>query len=125
MNNYFIILAAGSSKRFRAKKAKQYFLYKNKVIFEHSLEKALNSKLFKKIVLVVDNPKKIQKKYPKNILIVKGGRKRSDSSLIALKKIKRYDPMNVLVHDAARPDFSIKLLKNLVKNLNENNAVIQ
>ena len=124
MNNYFIILAAGSSKRFKAKKAKQYFLYKNKVIFEHSLEKALNSKLFKKIVLVVDNPKKIQKKYPKNILIVKGGRKRSDSSLIALKKIKRYDPMNVLVHDAARPDFSIKLLKNLVKNLNENNAVI-
>ena len=124
MNNYFIILAAGSSKRFRAKKAKQYFLYKNKVIFEHSLEKALNSKLFKKIVLVVDNPKKIQKKYPKNILIVKGGRKRSDSSFIALKKIKRYDPMNVLVHDAARPDFSIKLLKNLVKNLNENNAVI-
>ena len=124
MNNYFIILAAGSSKRFKAKKPKQYFFYKNKVIFEHSLEKALNSKLFKKIVLVVDNPKKIQKKYPGNILIIKGGRKRSESSFIGLKKIKRYNPLNVLVHDAARPDFSIKLLKNLVKNLRKNNAVV-
>ena len=30
MNNYFIILAAGSSKRFNTKKSKQYFNYKNK-----------------------------------------------------------------------------------------------
>ena len=65
MNNYFIILAAGSGKRFNTKKPKQYFLYRNKEIFEHSLEKAINSKLFKKIVLVVDNPKKIKKKIPK------------------------------------------------------------
>ena len=59
MNNYFIILAAGSSKRFSFNKPKQYYLYKNKAIFEHSLEKAVNSKLFKKIILVVDNLKKI------------------------------------------------------------------
>ena len=62
MNNYFIILAGGSGKRFNSKKPKQYFLYKNKEIFEHSLEKAVNSKLFRKIILVVDNPKKIKKK---------------------------------------------------------------
>ena len=124
MNNYFIILAAGSGKRFNTRKPKQYFLYKNKEIFEHSLEKAINSKLFKRIVLVVDNPKKIQKKYPKNVLIIKGGKERSDSSLIGLKKIKRYKPLNVLIHDAARPDFSIKLLKNLVKNLKKNTAVV-
>ncbi len=124
MNNYFIILAAGSSKRFKSIKTKQYFIYKNKEIFEHSLEKAMNSKLFKKIVLIVDNPKKIKKKYPKNILILKGGKERSDSSLIGLKKIKRYKPTCVLIHDAARPDFSIKLLKNLIKNLKKYNAVI-
>ena len=62
MNNYFIILAAGSGKRFSSKKPKQYYLYKNKEIFEHSLEKALNSKLFKKIILVIDNKKKLKKK---------------------------------------------------------------
>ena len=124
MNNYFIILAAGSGKRFNTRKPKQYFFYKNKEIFDHSLEKAINSKLFKKIVLVIDNPKKIKKKYPKNILIIKGGKERSDSSLIGLKKIKRYKPLNVLIHDAARPNFSIKLLKNLIINLKNNIAVI-
>tara|TARA_B100000767_G_scaffold123894_1_gene118089 strand:- start:840 stop:1940 length:1101 start_codon:yes stop_codon:yes gene_type:complete len=123
MNNYFIILAAGSGKRFDAKKPKQYFLYKNKVIFEHSIEKAIKSKLFKKIILVIDNPKKISKKY-KNVLIIKGGKERSDSSLIALKKINKYKPYNVLIHDAARPDFSVKMLKNLIKNLKNNIAVV-
>ena len=124
MNNYFIILAAGSGKRFDAKKPKQYFLYKNKEIFEHSIEKTVKSKLFKKIILVVDNPKKISKKYKKNVLVIKGGKERSDSSLIALKKIYKYKPSNVLIHDAARPDFSIKLLKNLIKNLKNSIAVI-
>ena len=124
MNNYFIILAAGSGKRFSTKKPKHYFFYKNKEIFEHSIEKAINSKLFKKIILVIDNPKKIKKEYPKNVLIIKGGKERSDSSLIGLKKIKRYKPSNILIHDAARPDFSIKLLKNLIKNLRNNIAVV-
>ena len=124
MNNYFIILAAGSGKRFSVKKPKQYFFYKNKEIFEHSLEKAINSKLFKKIILVTDNPKKIKKKYPKNVLIIKGGKERSDSSLIGLKKIKKYNPSNVLIHDAARPNFSLKLLKTLIQNLKKNIAVI-
>ena len=124
MNNYFIILAAGSGKRFNLKVPKQYFIYKNKELFEHSLEKAINSKLFKKIILIVDNPKRIKRKYPKNVLIIKGGRERSDSSLIGLKKIKRFQPSNILIHDAARPDFSIKLLKNLIKNLKKNIAVI-
>ena len=124
MNNYFIILAAGSGQRFNSKKPKQYFIYKNKELFEHSLEKAINSKLFKKIILIVDNPKRIKRKYPKNVLIVKGGKERSDSSLIGLEKIKRFQPSNILIHDAARPDFSIKLLKNLIKNLKKNIAVI-
>ena len=124
MNNYFIILAAGSGKRFKAKEAKQYFFYKNKQIFEHSLSKSINSKLFKKIILVVDNPKKLKKKYPNNVIIIKGGKERSDSSLIALKRIKKYRPKNILIHDAARPNFSIKLLKNLIKNLKNNKAVV-
>ena len=124
MNNYIIILAAGSGKRFNSKVPKQYFIYKNKELFEHSLEKAINSKLFKKIILIVDNPKRIKKKYPKNVLIIKGGKERSDSSLIGIKKIKRFQPSNILIHDAARPDFSIKLLKNLIKNLKKNIAVI-
>ena len=124
MNNYFIILASGQSKRFNSNKLKQYIIYKNKPLFEHSIEKALTSKLFKKIILVVNNKKQINKKFSKNVVIIKGGKERSDSSLIGLKYIKKFKPSNVLIHDAARPDFSLQLLKNLVKSLKKNKAVI-
>ena len=89
INNYFIILASGQSKRFNSVKPKQFIKYKNKALFEHSLEKALDSKLFKKIILVINDKKQIKKKYPKNVLIIKGGKERSDSSFIALKFIKK------------------------------------
>ena len=124
MNNYFIILASGQSKRFNSNKPKQFITYKNKALFEHSLDKAIISKLFKKIILVVNDKNQIKKKYSKNVLIIKGGKERSDSSLIALKYIKKFNPNNVLIHDAARPNFTIKLLKNLIRSLKTNKASI-
>ena len=124
MNNYFIILASGQSKRFNSNKPKQFNIYKNKALFEHSIEKAIKSKLFKKIILVVNNKKSVKDKFPKNIFVIKGGKERSDSSLIALKYIKKFKPNNVLIHDAARPNFTVKLLNNLIKLLRNNKAVI-
>ena len=53
MNNYFIILAAGNSTRFRSKIPKQYSMYKGIQTFQHSINKALESKLFKKVILVI------------------------------------------------------------------------
>ena len=124
MNNYFIILASGQSKRFNSIKPKQFIKYRNKPLFEHSVDKALNSKLFKKIIVVTNNKKQIKKKYPKHVLIIKGGRERSDSSLIALEYIKKFKPSNVLIHDAARPNFTIKLLNNLINSLKKNRASV-
>ena len=120
MNNYFIILASGQSKRFNSSKAKQFIKYKNKALFEHSVDKAISSKLFKKIIIVVMNKNLIKKKYGKNVIIIKGGKERSDSSLIALKYIKKFKPNNVLIHDAARPNFSIQLLSKLITSLKKN-----
>ncbi len=125
MNNYFVILAAGKSKRFGKNFLKQFYKYKNKEIIDHSVEKSLKSKLFKKIIIVSNNVRYLKKKkYPKLITIIKGGKERSDSSLNALKFIKKYNPKNVYIHDAARPNFSIKLLKNISKNLKKNKAVV-
>ena len=124
MNNYFIILASGQSKRFNSNKPKQFNIYKNKPLFKHSIEKAIKSKLFKKIILVINNKKNIKEKFPRNVLVIKGGKERSDSSLIALKYIKKFKPNNVLIHDAARPNFTIKLLNDLIKTLKNNKAVI-
>ena len=125
MNNYFVILAAGKSKRFHKNIAKQFYKFKNKEIIDHSIEKSLNSKLFKKIIIVTNNLRHFKKrKYPKLIKIIKGGKERSDSSLKALKYLKKYKPNNVFIHDAARPNFSIKLLKTIIKNLKKNKAVV-
>ena len=125
MNNYFVILAAGKSKRFDKKIAKQFYKYKNKEIIEHSIEKALNSKLFKKVIVVTNNYNHFKnKKYSKSIRIIKGGKERSDSSLMALKYLKKFKPLNVYIHDAARPNFSIGLLKKISKNLKKNKAVV-
>ena len=124
MNNYFIILASGQSKRFNSTKPKQFVKYKNKALFEHSVDKALKSNLFNKIIIVINDKKQIKKRYSKKVLIIKGGKERSDSSLIGLKFIKKYKPVNVLIHDAARPNFTISLLKKLINSLKKNKATI-
>ena len=124
MSNYFIILASGQSKRFNTKKPKQYNIYEGKPLFKHSVDKALKSKLFKKIIIVVNKKKAIKEKFPKNVSIIIGGKERSDSSLIALKFIKKLKPTNILIHDAARPNFTLNLLKKLVSTLKKHKAVI-
>ena len=71
MNNYFVILAAGKSKRFHKKIAKQFYIYKNKEIIDHSVEKALDSKLFEKIIIVTNDINHFKKKkYPKQIIVI-------------------------------------------------------
>ena len=124
MNNYFIILASGQSKRFNSNKPKQFIKYKNKALFEHSIDKAITSKLFKKIILVTNDKKQIKKKYPKNVLVINGGKERSDSSLKGLRYINKFKPNNVLIHDAARPNFTVNLLRKLIYSLKKNKASV-
>ena len=74
MNNYFVILAAGKSKRFHKKIPKQFYNYKNKEIINHSIEKSVNSKLFKKILVVTNDIKNLKKK--KNSQLSKNNKRR-------------------------------------------------
>tara|TARA_Y100000590_G_scaffold420782_1_gene523848 strand:- start:371 stop:1468 length:1098 start_codon:yes stop_codon:yes gene_type:complete len=119
MNNCFILLAAGKGKRFNSKIKKQFINYKNKPLFMHSIEKAKKSKLFKKIILVTNKPIKIP-----NVHVVHGGKERSDSSFKALNYLQNKKIKNVFIHDAARPNFSINLLKKLDNNIKKNKAVV-
>ena len=124
MNNCFIILAAGQSKRFKSNIPKQYISFKNKPVFEHSLDKIIKSKLFRHIILVTNKSSFVKKKYLKRIKVVKGGKERSDSSLIALNYAKKFKPKNILIHDAARPNFTLKLVKKILLSLKKNKAVV-
>tara|TARA_B100001173_G_scaffold3993_1_gene3585 strand:- start:189 stop:1292 length:1104 start_codon:yes stop_codon:yes gene_type:complete len=121
MSNCFILLAAGKGKRFRSKNLKQFINYKNKPLFMHSVDKALESNLFKEIVIVTNKKIKIK---DKKIKVIKGGKERYQSSQKALEFIKKKKFKNIFIHDAARPNFSINLLKNLKKQLEKNKAVI-
>jgi 2-C-methyl-D-erythritol 4-phosphate cytidylyltransferase/2-C-methyl-D-erythritol 2,4-cyclodiphosphate synthase len=126
MNNCFIILAAGESKRFNSNTPKPYHLYRGKALLLHSIDKVKNYGKFNKIVLVINKKHKsyIDKLKIKHIKIVMGGKTRAESAYKALKSIKNYEIKNVLIHDAARPNFSLKLLDKLYKELKLNDCII-
>ena len=126
MNNYFIILAAGESKRFKSKIPKPYYLYRGKQLLLHSIEKANQSKRFKRLVLVINKKHKrfLKKINLKNIKIIYGGSNRSESSFKALNSIKNNKVSKVFIHDAARPNFSIKLIEDLFDALKHSKCVI-
>jgi len=126
MNSCFIILAGGESKRFNSNTPKPYQLYKGKPLLLHSLDKAKNYGKFNKIVLVINKKHKdyIKKLKIKNLKIIIGGKTRAESAYNALKSIKNYNIKNVMIHDAARPNFTIKLLDRLNKELKSNDCVI-
>ena len=126
MNNYLIILAAGKSRRFNSNKPKQYTIFKDNLMINHSINTANNSKLFKKIIVVIN---KSHKKYvklinKKNIKIIFGGGNRQISSHLALKFLKKFKINKVFIHDAARPNISVNLLKKLNRSIPFYKAVI-
>ena len=126
MNNCFIILAGGESKRFNSKIPKPYHLFKGKPLILHSIDKAKSYGKFNKIALVINRKHKsyISKLRIKNIKIIIGGKTRAESAYNALQSIKNLNIKNVLIHDAARPNFSLKLLNKLYKELKLNDCVI-
>ncbi|MDB4846756.1 2-C-methyl-D-erythritol 4-phosphate cytidylyltransferase [Candidatus Pelagibacter sp.] len=126
MNNCFIILAAGESKRFNSNTPKSYHIYKGKPLLLHSIDKVQRYKKFNKIVLVINKKhrKYIKKLKIENIKVIIGGKTRAESAYKGLNYIKNYKIKNVMIHDAARPNFSLKLLDKLNKALKKNDCVI-
>jgi 2-C-methyl-D-erythritol 4-phosphate cytidylyltransferase / 2-C-methyl-D-erythritol 2,4-cyclodiphosphate synthase len=123
----FILLAAGNSSRFKSNLPKPYQKIGGKTLLELSLNKIRLFKEFKKIVIVC-NPihlKFLRKIDLKNINIISGGKTRQQSTFKALnflKKCGNYD--RVLIHDAARPNFSKSLIKKILAESKRNNVVI-
>ena len=126
MNNCFIILAAGESKRFNSKTPKPYHLYNGKPLIQHSIDKARSCKKINKIIIVVNKKHKkfIKNLKLKNIKIIEGGKTRAISAFNSLQAIKNLNISKVLIHDAARPNFSIKLINKLFRELKFNECVI-
>ena len=127
MSLCLILLAAGNSKRFESKIPKPFIKIGGKSLVEYSIIKFNKISQIKKTILVI-NPK--HRKYFKNIKYknlfkVKGGKTRQESTFNALKYIKKniINCKNVLIHDAARPNFSQKLINKIVKNIGSDAVV--
>ena len=122
-----IILAGGNSHRFRSNIGKPYQKIAGKSLIEISVIKALKFKLIKKIIVVYNkkDSKQIKSLKLKNIILVAGGNSRQQSTYNALKYLKKQKSISkVLIHDAARPNFSSKLLGSIIKNMKNARAVV-
>ena len=126
MSIFLILLAAGESKRLKSIKAKPYIIINNKTLIEHNVNKFKKIRNIKKIVIVYN--KKHKKEFDslnlKNVIKVIGGKNRSESSFLALKKINRFNCSKVLIHDIARPNVSLNLIKKIIYELRYNKSVI-
>lgn len=126
MNIILIILAAGEGNRLKVENPKPYALVNNKTLIEYSLDKFRKIKEINKIVVVYNKKhrKILYKINLKNIIKIVGGNTRAKSTFLALKAIKKFKPSRVVIHDAARPNTSVKLIKKILKELKKHNAVV-
>ena len=126
MSLFLILLAAGDSKRLKSNTPKPYNKVNNKTLLEHSLDAFQNFSKIKKTVIVYNKKHKkyLNKLNLKNTLKIVGGKTRQKSTFKALKKIKKMNCKKVLIHDAARPFPSKKIINEIINNLKRNHAVV-
>ena len=127
MSFCLIILAGGYSHRFRSKIGKPYQKIGGKSLIEINLFKARKFKEIKKIILVYNkkDSKRVKSLKLKNVKLIVGGKNRQKSTLNALRYLINQNGITkVLIHDVARPNFTIKLLSSILRNMKNARAVV-
>ena len=127
MSFCLIILAGGNSHRFKSNIAKPYQKIAGKSLIEINVYKASQFKQIKKIILVHNkkDTKRVKSLGLKNVKLILGGKNRQESTYKALKYlINTTNISKVLIHDAARPNFSFRLFNSILKNMRDARAVI-
>ena len=127
MSFCLIILAGGNSHRFRSNIGKPYQKIGTKSLVEININKARLFKQIKKIVLVYNkkDSKRVKSLNLKNVKLILGGKNRQQSTFNALKHLHNSKSISkVLIHDVARPNFSLKLFSSIIKNMKNVRAVV-
>ena len=127
MSFCLIILAGGNSHRFRSNIGKPYQKIAGKSLVEININKARKIKQIKKIVLVYNKKdlNRVKSLKLKNVKLIKGGKNRQQSAYNSLKHLINVKGISkVLIHDVARPNFSLKLLKSIIKKMRNARAVV-
>ena len=127
MSFCLIILAGGSSHRFKSNIGKPYQKLAGKSLIEINVTKARQFKQIKKIILVYNKKdlKRVKSIKLKNVKLITGGNTRQQSTYIALKHlINQKGISKVLIHDVARPNFSLRLFGSIIKSMKNARAVV-
>ncbi len=127
MSFSLIILAGGNSHRFRSNIGKPYQKIGGKSLIEINLIKARKFKEIKKIILVYNkkDSKRVKSLKLKNVKLISGGKSRQQSTFNALRYlITQRGVTKVLIHDVARPNFSIKLLRSILRSMKNARGVV-
>lgn len=128
MKNIAVILAGGSGQRLGCGLPKQLLEVAGKKVLEHTLDVFENHVLIDEIA-VVSNPDyvrdveeiSIKGSYSKIKKILRGGKERYLSSLVA---INAYDEeVNLIFHDAVRPLVNERIITDCIRALERYNAV--
>ncbi len=127
MSFCLIILAGGNSHRFSSNIGKPYQKIASKSLIEINVNKARKLKQIKKIIIVynIKDSKRVKSLKLKDVVLIKGGKTRQQSTFNALKYlINQKRIKKVLIHDVARPNFSTKLLSLIIRNMRNARAVV-
>ncbi len=129
IENALVILAGGIGSRFGKKLPKQFKQINGENLIYFFL-KRIDINNFDKIVIVYKSSyfkfiKNLKVDFPSaNFLFTIAGKDRQSSSYNALKKLNPYNIENVLIHDAARPFCSNKLIIKILKELKKKYSAI-
>jgi 2-C-methyl-D-erythritol 4-phosphate cytidylyltransferase len=124
MNYSAIVLCAGKGSRSGLTYNKMLYRFKNKTVYEMTMEIFLNDERCKQIVVVtkeeeLDDLKKLISS--KKIDYVFGGKERQDSVYNGLQVVKED---YVLIHDGARPYLKKENIDDILECLNKNDACL-
>ncbi len=117
-----IILAGGSGNRFEADVPKQFCLLNGRMVIEHSVATFRASGLFAKIIVVLSSEWLHDPRAAIGDINIVGGATRNESTWAALQACDA-DTDLVLIHDAARPFVTAKILADCVEALQTHDAV--
>jgi 2-C-methyl-D-erythritol 4-phosphate cytidylyltransferase len=122
-----VLLAGGSGSRLAGDQAKQFIRLAGKPVLIHSYD-ALRRHLPDAPIAVVvpgDAIEAVRKMLPAGgqVVIVSGGATRQASTLNGLKALASYAPRHVIIHDAARPFVSGRIIADVVDALKASDAI--
>ena len=121
-----VLLAAGKGERFGAERNKVYTDLAGSTVLSRSASPFLQSPLVEEVILVVAAgeeglAEEISKQAKKPTQIVRGGAARRDSALAGVRAAKG---QIVLIHDAARPFVSVRLINATIDGARSHGACV-